>query len=346
METIDRLLSEVEIGPASTFGGMTLLPILGSKQDSSAPRYRTLDQALGAGEVRISEIGDGGHVPELQIENLGKRAVLLLDGEELVGAKQNRVLNVTVLSPAGKTIVIPVSCVEAGRWATAGRHFSSASHLMYSAGRAAKAAQVSRSASLGHGFRSDQSAVWDGIAAKMEVMAAPSPTSAMGDVYRQRSQGVDEYVRAFPAVDGQIGGVFAVGGKLIGIELFDHPATLRELLPKLVRSYALDAIEDSERRGQAHAVPTANDVTRFLQEIREAEAETHPGVGLGTDVRLSGPRIVGGALVHDDRVLHLSAFRTQDGTLSHDGTDADENRPLQGPAARLSRSRGRRNNRS
>ena len=132
MKTIDRLLSEVEIGPARTFGGMTLFPILDPKQEGAAPGYRTLDQALGAGEVRISEIGDHGSVPELQIENLGESAVLLLDGEELIGAKQNRVLNVTVLSPAGKTIKIPVSCVEAGRWASVGRHFSSASHLMRS----------------------------------------------------------------------------------------------------------------------------------------------------------------------------------------------------------------------
>jgi len=344
METIDRLLSEVEIGPARTFGGLTLFPILGPKQDGAAPLYLTLDQALGAGEVRISEIGDGGHVPELQIENLGKSPVLLLDGEELVGAKQNRVLNVTVLAPAGKTIKIPVSCVEAGRWASVGRHFSTAQHVMYSAGRAAKAAQVSRSASLGHGYRSDQGAVWDGIAAKMDLHQAQSPTSAMNEIYRRHSRSVDEYVDAFPAVDGQTGGVFAVGGKLIGIELFDHPATLCELLPKLVRSYALDGIEDSELRGQAHAVPTPDGVTRFLGEIREAEAETHPGVGLGTDVRLSGPRIVGGALVHDDRVVHLSAFRKQDGTMSHDG--ADENRPMQGPSARLSRSRRRRNGHS
>ena len=348
MKTIDRFLSQVEIGPARTFGGMTLFPILGPRQDGVAPHYRTLDQALGAGEVRIEEIGDGGHVPELQIENLGKHPVLLLDGEELIGAKQNRVLNVTVLAPAGKTIVIPVSCVEAGRWAqSASRQFSAASHVMYSAGRAAKAEQVSRAVAAGHGFASDQSAVWEGISQKMDCLAAPSPTSAMRDIYEQRSRSVDEYVHAFPAVDGQIGGVFAVGGKLSGIELFDHPATLGELLPKLVRSYALDAIEYSELSGSAHAVPTTEGVAGFLQEIRDAATEVHAGVGLGTDVRLTGPRIVGGALVHDDRVVHLSAFRKQDGTMSHDGDDlGEERRPMQAPSARLSPARRRRNRRS
>ena len=170
----------------------------------------------------------------------------------------------------------------------------------------------------------------------------------MRDIYQQRSRSIDEFVHAFPAVDGQIGGVFAVGGKLSGIELFDHPATLGELLPKLVRSYALDAIEHSELRGSAHAVPTTEGVAGFLQEIRDAGTEVHGGVGLGTDVRLSGPRIVGGALVHDDRVVHLSAFRKQDGTMSHDGDDlgSGERRPMQASSARLIPARRRRNRRS
>ncbi len=55
-------------------------------------------------------------MPELRFVNHCERPVLLLDGEELVGAKQNRILNLTVLVPAHQTIVIPVSCVEAGRW--------------------------------------------------------------------------------------------------------------------------------------------------------------------------------------------------------------------------------------
>jgi hypothetical protein len=39
-------------------------------------------------------------VPQLLFINDAMRPVLLLDGEELVGAKQNRVLNLTVLAPA------------------------------------------------------------------------------------------------------------------------------------------------------------------------------------------------------------------------------------------------------
>ena len=53
-------------------------------------------------------------------------SLLMLDGEELVGAKKNRVLNVTVLIAAQSDTVIPVSCVEQGRWSYWSQEFGSA----------------------------------------------------------------------------------------------------------------------------------------------------------------------------------------------------------------------------
>ena len=77
-------------------------------------------------------------MPELRFENLGQKPVLLLDGEELIGAKQNRVVNLTILAPPKQVIVIPVSCVEAGRWHVQTEAFRTAVHVMYSRARSAK----------------------------------------------------------------------------------------------------------------------------------------------------------------------------------------------------------------
>jgi transposase len=46
--------------------------------------------------VTVQEVSEGGSVPDLLVENSGDTRVLFLEGEELVGAKQNRILNTSV----------------------------------------------------------------------------------------------------------------------------------------------------------------------------------------------------------------------------------------------------------
>lgn len=108
------LLKRLEIGQPSRYDGLAMFPLVGGK--SGAADYETLDEALTHGTLRVREVSRQGSVPELKVDNRGERPVLVLDGEELVGAKQNRVVNLTVLIPALTTVKVPVSCVEMGRW--------------------------------------------------------------------------------------------------------------------------------------------------------------------------------------------------------------------------------------
>jgi hypothetical protein len=66
--------------------------------------------------LRIEELHEAGSAPELRVVNEGALRVLILEGDELVGARQNRVVNSSVLVAAGSELVLPVSCVERGRW--------------------------------------------------------------------------------------------------------------------------------------------------------------------------------------------------------------------------------------
>jgi len=90
----------------------------------------TLDEALVGGLIEVTEVSQGGAVPELKVVNTSPRMVLILDGEELVGAKQNRIVNTTILVQAQSTTVIPVSCVEQGRWHYRSPRFSSEERIM------------------------------------------------------------------------------------------------------------------------------------------------------------------------------------------------------------------------
>lgn len=117
-----------QLGEPVEHRGIVVTPLF-PRRDPVAS-YVTLDEALPRG-LRITETSDSGSVPELRVENPTTDAVLLYDGEELVGAKQNRILNVTVLVPAQSETRIPVSCVEEGRWSARSAAFTSAQHAAY-----------------------------------------------------------------------------------------------------------------------------------------------------------------------------------------------------------------------
>src|SRR5215207_7852168 len=180
---IAQTLSSITLGPPITCDAITMLPLLGTKVFEKDPFYLTLDEALADGAAEITEISAQGSVPELLVVNTGAQPVLILDGEELVGAKQNRVVNLTILVPAQATVTIPVSCVEAGRWRARSRAFSSAPRTQYAAGRAKRMSQVTASMQTEGRRYSDQAEAWADIAAKSARMAVHSETGAMEEIF-------------------------------------------------------------------------------------------------------------------------------------------------------------------
>ncbi len=98
--------------------------------------------------------------------NKGAKPVFILDGEELLGAKQNRVVNLSILVPVKRKLTIPVSCVEAGRWRARSRAFSAAPRTQYAAGRAKRMAQVTACMQMSGERTSDQAEVWADISEK------------------------------------------------------------------------------------------------------------------------------------------------------------------------------------
>ena len=149
---------------------------------------------------------------------------------------------------------------------------------------------------------------------RAQRLGTRSDTGAMMDMYVQQAARIDDYVSAFSASDDQVGALFALNGHLFGFDLFDHPQTLCKLLPKLVRSYALDAITSPAEEFQ---VPPAQAARDLLDELVGCCSEVFEAVGMGQDIRLTGPRLTGAALVAERRLVHLGAFRT--GAESSDG---------------------------
>jgi len=253
-------------------------------------------------------VSDSGSVPELRVVNDGKRPVLIIDGEELVGAKQNRIVNLTVLVPELATIALPVTCVEAGRWHSVSKEFAPAERAHHASGRRSKLGQVSRSMRTSSRPMSDQSAVWSEIAQKIERMGARSDTGAAAAMYEQRRDALDKMITSIGPVENQVGAVFTIRGMIAGFDAFDSPCTWAQTMPKLMRSYGLDAM-DIAIGGDGFATP---DPQRFVEAVSRATCTVYPAVGAGQDLRFEGGGVVGAALETKMGVVHAVAFPASD----------------------------------
>src|SRR5690606_16547180 len=111
--------SRLSLGAPQSFRGLVAVPLVDRAATPSG--LLTLDEALASGAAEVTEVSEAGAVLHLRLLNRGAGQLFLLDGEELAGAKQNRILNLSLLVPGGTALDIrsPASSRAAGAGATA-----------------------------------------------------------------------------------------------------------------------------------------------------------------------------------------------------------------------------------
>jgi len=301
---ITDFLGQLKIGRKQSFKNLSMYPLLSNYRITFD--YYTLDEALNKKTIEILEVAKEGSVPELRVVNKSSTMVLILDGEELVGAKQNRIVNTTILVPADSIIIIPVSCVEQGRWSYKSPTFSTEDRIMSSNLRAMKSQHVNFSVREEGKFRSDQDALWNEISEKAQRHDAVSPSMAMSEIYEKEKLSLKEYTDDFSNTESQIGAVFMINGKVAGMDCFGKPETFLSVFKKLIGSYALDAIDWLKKEKEFKVLKS--EVTKFIKEASKANIETQKSVGNGIDCRLESKKITGFSLCHEDQIPHMSVF--------------------------------------
>lgn len=292
--------ADLEIGAPVRCGAMSLFPLL--KHGPTGPGGYSCG-SLAADDLVVDEQG-GGVVAELVTHNQGGQPILLVEGETLLGAKQDRVLNVSVLLAAHQVTTVPVSCVEAGRWGSIQPTRRSTSHAPTRL-RADKTRSVIKSARSRGTRHSDQSGVWKNVAESEVVYGAASPTSSLRDVQDVAADEIEALLPATGPAPGQVGVIVAAGGRPTVLELFDDPATFEAYWRSLVRGYALDvgrtAVED-------HTSPERAET--LLHAARRAPFEVRPGVSLGEELHTDVDDLVASGLTWEGRLVHLACFAT------------------------------------
>jgi hypothetical protein len=309
------LSSRLSTGAAQAFRTLAVVPLV--DPTTLATGWLTLDQAIERELAEVTELSERGSVPHLKFLNRGPDPVFLLDGEELVGAKQNRILNLSILVPARADIEIPVSCVEQGRWSWRSRHFRNTERVIYSKLRRRNSEAVSASLCDYRSPRGDQGQVWNDIAMKSARMSVHSDTGSASALFEHFGRDLDEFAATIKVTPGQVGAAFVVNGRFAGLDLLGGPDLVAALLPKLVRSYALDVLEETdetdgaERPTQQSTLSAADYdavVRSALVRVGQLSPNRTKAVGDGEDLRFREEDLVGSALIASTTVAHLSLW--------------------------------------
>jgi len=301
-----KLWQVIKEAEPCTHGSVRIVPLVGPSCDD--PSYR-LFGAETAQEVKVSEVDEGGSVPNIKVANGLDDRLLLIDGQELVGAKQNRILNTDVLVAAHDQIVIPVSCVEQGRWGYRGRGFSPG-RISPGSSRSRKAFKIHQALSAQMGHRSDQAEVWRDVAEMACELKTSSPTMAMSDIYEQREADLAEFRTAFELPPETVGIAVYLGNRFFGFDLFDRPSTFRHYWKALIDSYALDWLAYKARAAdEASEGEDPPSVSELVEALSGAPWDRFDSPGEGSDLRWESERLTASALAWgDDSVVHLQAF--------------------------------------
>ena len=309
MKQIISFLETTRIARKQVHRNLTVFPSLAP--NGIVPDYLTLEQALDQNLIQITELDTEGSVPELKLKNLGKKKVLIIEGEELVGAKQNRIVNSSFLIAGKIEVVIPVSCVEQGRWRYRSERFESGKKMMHASLRREHQEEIRFSLKRGDGYRSNQGRIWNNIADKSARMNVAAPTGAMADVFESYDDKLSKFLDKFRLIEWQIGAIFAINGKVLGIECFGCHDTFKRFFDKLLKSYALDAL-DNPKKQEKKSVPP-DDARRFITSATKSKGENYPSIGLGENITFESRTVSGAALVESDRILCLTAFKKEKG---------------------------------
>jgi hypothetical protein len=289
----------VRVGAPVAHDKLTVFPLY--LERSADPDYRLADDALADGTAVVEEVTEGGSVPHLAVDNKGEVLVLFVEGQELRGAKQNRVLNTSVLIAAHTKTVLPVSCVEQGRWRYLSRQFSSSDYYGSSKLRAVLKKSVNDSTMSGGGHSSDQSAVWAEVSRQMRSMGSESPTMAMADTMTDHKPHIDRHVAEVAYAEGAAGLAVAVGGKVVSVDLFDAPETCRKVWPRVLRGVVLDALEE-----KSAAPVSADEVTAAVESLRTEAWKPVVAAGAGEEQRSESPKWHGSVLTLNGNLVHGS----------------------------------------
>ena len=225
----NELNTEIELLTPQVHENMAIIPL---KTERCYIDIMTLKKGLELELVEVKEC-EVSQVNTLIVKNHAVTPLILVDGDEVVGGDQNRIVNATILIEGKSEMAIPVSCTEKGRWGYKSEFKTSQYIANYNTRRAKE--HASRNSS------SFQDVIWSSINDLEVENSFASPTSAMEESYENLKIDHSKITNEFEIVDGQTGVLVMHNGEIKGFELFLNPEIYKHYHEKILKSYLIDS---------------------------------------------------------------------------------------------------------
>lgn len=282
------------LGEPQVAGPLAVFPVFGPFARFD---YRAFVQAVELGAL-VKELESAASVSRLVVDNPTDLPLLIYEGEEVLGAQQNRLFDASVLVPAGERVELGVSCVEQGRWDHR-RHGEAMRPSPQAADPSLRRRKRQSVEQVGH---ADQGQVWATVAGRLADHNVASTSAAMSALYDSRRGDLGELSGAVRHVEGQVGAVACVAGVPVALDLVSRPKVFAALLGPLAQGYALDAL------GAPEAVARTAPAADFLHSALTAARRERATPGMGRAFSLGDSLLVGAGLVRRGELVQLSAF--------------------------------------
>lgn len=297
-------LSRVQVSERQSAGDLDIFPLRLMSDGGTTPLLLG-HEAVALGRLEIRERGQDGVVQELEALNRADVPVLLLEGETLLGCKQNRVVAHTVIIAAGATVVVPAGCMQQGRWSSVGARFASGPMRVSPDFRREAVRETSAARSSGSPVRLDQGRLWHQVSDSLGVCALASPSSDYQELLSREHDSLRREVSTIRRVPGEVGIIVFHGADFLGLDLLGHPEHWQKVAERTLPSYLLWS-RQVRQSGQPRR--STQDATEVLVSIGSARVEEHPGLGLGVDLLIASGKRQGSGLWFESAPVCLSLF--------------------------------------
>ncbi len=270
--------------------------------------YISGDEAIKEEKIEVMEINESGSVNNINILNHSKDFVFFMDGDILTGAKQNRVLNTSVLLFPESKSLIPVSCIESGRWRYSDSRFSGSDYSAPSNMRSAKAQQVKQNLNRKNAYESDQSDIWNSVRAYDASYCVNSITSNLSDIYDSNKNNFESYIELFNSEKEANGIAVFIRNKLLSLDIFNRADIYSGYFPKILKGSAMEAYSMKDSDKPLEEIEAKFKTLDFLDKYETMKTETYKGVCAGEERRFETNEITGFDLFYNENLIHLAAL--------------------------------------